>query len=181
MNTEYFVKLIIGAIYSDSLLLENAKAKMQKLKLKIQFQSAELPFELTEYYNKEMGNNLKRRFLSIEGLQKLENFFEWKLKMVKIENHLRQNNKRRINLDPGYIDSNRVVLLSGKEGSQKIYLNNGVWADLILLREKGRYKELPWTFPDLREGRYEQFFLHVQKQFKEDKKLHNKINHDNIG
>jgi len=171
MKNEYFVKLIIGAIFLDPRLVENAKTKMRQLKLNIQFQSSEFPFDLTEYYSKEMGNHLKRCFLCIEGLQKLENFFEWKLKMIEIENCLRQNGRRTINLDPGYIDSHRVVLLSGKEGSQKIYLRKGVWADLILLRKKGEYQELPWTFPDIRQGRYNRFFQQVLKQLKEEKKL----------
>ena len=171
MNTKFFVKLIIGAIYFDRQILEYSKEKMRQLKLKVVFQSDEFDFNLTEYYAAEMGNDLKRCFLSTEGLQKIETVFEWKLKMVEIENYLRQNGKRRINLDPGYIDYHRLVLLSSKEGAQKIYLRKGIWADLVLLKDKYGYKELPWTFPDIKDGRYNDFFLKVHKKFKEENKF----------
>ena len=113
-----------------------------------------------------MGSNLKRCFMSVVGLQKLETAAEWKLKTVEIEKQLSISGKRRINLDPGYLDFHRVVLLSGKEGPQKIYLRNGVWADLILLKDKGSYRDLAWTFPDLRDGRYNDFFLQVRAELK---------------
>ena len=118
-----------------------------------------------------MGTCLKRLFLSVNGIYNLESSVEWKLRMVKIENRFRRNGKRRINLDPGFLDLHRVVLLSGKEGPQKIYLRDGVWADLVLLKKKGGYGVLAWTFPDLRDGRYNDFFLKVRSEFKEEKFL----------
>ena len=140
MNSELYIKLIIGAIYSDIKFLENAKAQIQELNRFIELQSKGIPFDLTEYYKSEMGPNLKRCFLSIKGLHKLEDSYKWKLKMVKIENKLSKFGKRRINLDPGYIDFQRVVLLSRKQGPQKIYIRKGVWGDLVLLRQGGEFK-----------------------------------------
>ena len=113
-----------------------------------------------------MGDGLKRRFLSVRGIYRLESSADWKLRMVEIENQLSLDGKRRINLDPGFLDLHRVVLLSGKEGPQKIYMRNGVWADLVLLKDKGGYRDLAWTFPDLRDGRYNDFFLQVRSEFK---------------
>ena len=168
MKHELYVKLIIGAIYSDSQFLESAKKKMEHLNLFVKNQSEEFPFDLTDYYTSEMGHNLKRCFLSIEGLQKLEDCFEWKLRMVKIENNLRKLGKRRINLDPGYINLQSVVLFSRKQGPQKIYIRKGVWGDLVLLKEKHGFRNLPWTFPDFREGLYQKFFLEVVEEFKKE-------------
>ena len=171
MKPEFYVKLIIGAIYSDIQFLNSAKEQMGNLNLFIKNQSKEFPFDLTEYYKSEMGPNLKRCFLNIEGLQKLENCFEWKIRMETIENNLSKLGKRRINLDPGYIDLHRVVLFSSKQGPQKIYIRKGVWGDLVLLKVKNGFKNLPWTFPDIREGRYHNFFLQVLKEFKEENLL----------
>ena len=168
LQPELYVKLIIGAIYSDIKFLESAKIQMGDVNLFIKNQSKEFPFDLTEYYTPEMGPNLKRRFLSIEGVRKLEDSFEWKLKMETIENNLSRKGKRRINLDPGYIDSQRVVLFSRKQGPQKIYIRKGVWGDLALLKNKNGFQNLPWTFPDIREGRYHNFFLQALKEFKEE-------------
>ena len=66
----------------------------------------------------------------------------------------------------GYLDFHRVVLLSGKEGPQKIYLRDGIWADLVLLKERGGYRELTWTFSDLKDGRYDDFFIKVRAKYK---------------
>ena len=170
MKKNLLAKLIVGAIYSEQSILEDAIEQMRQENLIVQSKSAEFSFDLTEYYSDEMGNKLKRSFLSIEGLQKLESSFEWKLKMLQIENHLSISGRRKINLDPGYLDSQKIVLLSRKEGPHKIYLCKGVWADLVLLKVKGGYQNLPWTFPDLRDGKYNDFFLQVLEKFKKEKK-----------
>lgn len=175
MNTESFAKLIVGALYSDPQWLEQAKVQMRELEWNIQHQSLEFPFDQTDYYAIEMGNSLKRCFLSMEGVKASEFSADWKLRTLAIENRLSRAGKRRINLDPGYLDLQRVVLLSGKEGPQKIYLRNGVWADLVLLKDKGGYRDLPWTFPDLRDGRYNDFLLQVRAEFKAEIFLRTKV------
>jgi len=168
LNKKSLAKLIIGAIYADPQWLTKAKSVMQKQSWKIEHQSQENPFDQTDYYSTEMGEGLKRCFLSVKGLQSLEFSAEWKLKTVEIEEQLSDKGKRKINLDPGYLDFSRVVFLSGKEGSHKIYLRNGVWADLVLLKDKGGYRNFPWTFPDIRTGSYDDFFLQLRAEFKKE-------------
>jgi len=166
-----YAKLMIGAIYSDPQMLINAKSEIKKLSWEIDHQSKVFPFDQTDYYLTEMGEGLKRCFLSIKGMQSLELSSEWKSETTKIEQKLSRRGKRRINLDPAYLDLSRVVLLSGKEGSHKIYLRSGVWADLILLKDKGGYRNFPWTFPDIRTGCYDDFFLKLRAEFKKEKSL----------
>ena len=166
-----YVKFIIGVIYAEPQWLVRAKSVMKVHGWEVQHQSQVFPFDQTDYYSNEMGEGLKRCFLSIKGLQSLEFSAEWKLKTLEIEKQLSNKGKRRINLDPGYLDLSRVVLLSGKEGSHKIYLRNGVWADLVLLKDKGGYRNFSWTFPDIRTGRYDDFFLHLRAEFKKEKSL----------
>jgi len=171
VNKKSYAKLIIGAIYEDPQWLNKAKSAMQRQGWETQHQSEEFPFVLTDYYSTEMGEGLKRCFLNIKGLHSPEFSADWKLKTVEIEQQLSNKGKRRINLDPGYLDLSRVVLLSGKEGSHKIYLRNGVWADLVLLKDKGGYRNFPWTFPDIRTGCYDDFFLQLRTEFKKEKSL----------
>ena len=171
LKIQYFAKLIIGALYADSKWLEQSKLQMRRQDWIIKKQSDEFPFNKTDYYAEEMGSELKRCFLNIEGLHSLESAVEWKLKTREIEKRLSLGGKRRINLDPGYLDFHRVVLLSGKEGPQKIYLRSGIWADLVLLKERGEYRELAWTFPDLKDGRYDHFFMQVRAEYKAEIKL----------
>jgi len=44
-----------------------------------------------------------------------------------------------------------------------------------LLKNKGGYGDLEWTIPDLRDGRYNDFFLKVRAEFKEEKSLSSNI------
>jgi hypothetical protein len=56
---------------------------------------------------------------------------------------------RRVNLDPGLITLERLVLASGKNFTHRIYLGQGIWADLTLIyNKKTGWVVLPWTFPD---------------------------------
>ncbi len=161
-----FSKVIMGVLYNDIKLFDLAKENLKTLGWQIQRQSEVYDFDQTNYYEAEMGTGLKRCFMSLEGLIELDSAADWKLKMVKLEQEFAENGNRKINLDPGYLDLKRVVLLSGKEGPQKIYLRNGVWADLVLMKSKGGYREMDWTFPDLRGARYDDFFLKVRADFK---------------
>jgi len=124
LGNNIYAKWIFAAIYSDSCWLEQAKEQLEKQNWKIQHQSLEFTFDQTDYYASEMGTRLKRRFLSVSGIYSLESSADWKSTMVEIENLFRHHGKRGINLDPGFLDLHRVVLLSGKEGPQKIYLRD---------------------------------------------------------
>jgi len=56
--------------------------------------------------------------------------------------------RRQVNIDPGYISIERLVLATGKNNVHRIYLGRGVWADLTLIFQQGEFRPLPWTYPD---------------------------------
>mgnify|MGYP003304191045 CR=1 FL=1 len=113
-----------------------------------------------------MGSGLYRSILSLKGLYPVEQSVSLKNETNSWENEWKEAWNRTLNLDPGYLDLHKVVLLSGKEGPQKIYLGGGIWSDLNLIRKAGRFEVLPWTFPDLRESRYHSFFERVRENLK---------------
>jgi hypothetical protein len=57
-------------------------------------------------------------------------------------------------------------LASAKYNGQKIYLNFGIYADLTLHYEKGNYYPYPWSFPDFKNGGYNQTFLRIREIYK---------------
>ena len=70
-----------------------------------------------------------------------------------------------MNLDPGYLDHNKILLASAKEEGQKVYLGDGIYADLMGRYSGGRYQPFDWTFPDFRDGRYDDELGEVRRQF----------------
>ena len=73
------VKLIIGLLFSDNEKYQAVKGRLVKLFGGIDFESAVLDFTHTSYYAGEMGEVLKRRFLSFERLASLENIYTVKI------------------------------------------------------------------------------------------------------
>ena len=120
------------------------------------------PFDLTDYYDAQMGRPLLRRFVSFAELVLPDALVEAKLCCGAIEadfarRHAGAGPVRPVNLDPGYVEPSKLVLASLKNFSHRIYLARGVYAELTLMYRKGAWQGLPWTFPDFASGRYDAF------------------------
>ncbi len=175
MDDEYSLrefpgKALIGVLFQKDEIYQQFLRHLETIEVEIELESEIYKFDSTDYYQEEMGSGLYRIFLSLKGLYPVEQSVSLKNETNSLENEWKEAGKRTLNLDPGYLDLHKVVLLSGKEGPQKIYLGGGIWADLNLIRKAGRFEALPWTFPDLRESRYHSFFERVRENLKLDLK-----------
>lgn len=168
------VKLFIAILYSDQELLEKALSMLVSRYGKIDYQSPIFPFDHTDYYVAEMGSPILRCFISHEPLIHPKDIARIKIETNKIEEALGIQEKgvlhRKVNLDPGYMDYDKVVLVSTKYNGQKIYLDFGIWADLTLHYEKGQFHPYPWSFPDFKTGIYSEVFLQIRKIYKMQRK-----------
>ena len=167
---EFPAKALIGVLFQKDEIYQQFLRHLETIEVEIELESEIYKFDSTDYYQEEMGSGLYRIFLSLKGLYPVEQSVSLKNETNSWENEWKEAGKRTLNLDPGYLDLHKVVLLSGKEGPQKIYLGGGIWADLNLIRNAGRFEALPWTFPDLRESRYHSFFERVRENLKLDLK-----------
>ena len=167
---EFPAKALIGVLFQKDEIYQQFLRHLETIEVEIELESKIYKFNSTDYYQEEMGSRLYRIFLSLKGLYPVEQSVSLKNETNSWENEWKEAGKRTLNLDPGYLDLHKVVLLSGKEGPQKIYLGGGIWADLNLIRKAGRFEALPWTFPDLRESRYHSFFERVRENLKLDLK-----------
>ena len=163
-------KAVLGVLFQKEEYYQELQHHLETVGVEIEFESESLRFDSTDYYEKEMGTELRRIFLSLKGIFPVEESVFFKIETTEWEHRWRESGMRSLNLDPGYLDLHKLVLLSAKEGPQKIYLGQGVWADLSLLRKSGQFDTLPWTFPDLRDRRYHSFFEKVRDAFKQDLK-----------
>jgi hypothetical protein len=124
------------------------------------------PFTMTDYYEDEMGPGLARTIVSFERLRPATELVRIKLATAEIERAFEHEGRRRVNVDPGYIDFFKLVLASFKEAPQKIYLGGGVWADPVMMYQDGAPRELPWTFPDFKAGIYTRDLMAIRRLYK---------------
>ena len=115
--------------------------------------SGPLPFTVTSYYDRELGSPLSRRLAAFDRHLPQDELSAVKLLTMDMEARLaREDGRRRINLDPGMITLERLVLATGKGFTHRIYIGQGIYADLTLIYQKGAWRTLPWTFPDYAGG-----------------------------
>ena len=165
------VKLFAGILYSDAEILSEALTLLQERYGETDFRSRSFPFDFTDYYVPEMGSPIFRIFVSFETLIHPREIARIKVETNGIEELLAQDGRRKVNIDCGYMDYDKVVLASAKYNGQKVYLDFGIWADLTLHYEKRRFDPYPWSFPDFKSGTYNEVFLEMRRRFKAQKKI----------
>ena len=165
-----FVKLFTGILYSEIAILTRALEMLQERNGEIDYRSRSFEFDITDYYVSEMGSPISRLFVSFDNLIHPKEIARIKVETNEIEDRLSVEEKRKVNLDPGYMDYDKVVLASVKYNGQKIYLDHGIWADLTLHYEKGKFDPYPWSFPDFKQGLYDEVFLEIRQRFKVQRK-----------
>ena len=168
------VKLIVGIFAADAECLQKAVAAVIG-----QFGPADLvsdvwPFDKTDYYKKETGENLLRQFVSIEKpidpgelatIKHTTNRFEQELAA-----QLKRAVPRPVNLDPGIIEPSKLILATTKNFSHRIYIGNQMYAEVTLMFDKGAWTVQPYTYPDYRQPCYWDFFEKVRKKLLEQLK-----------
>lgn len=168
----YLVKLIIGVLYPDEEWLDWTKCNLEKKLGKVERTIKGIPFTYTDYY-KDISPNLFKAFFSFEGLRFAEKLADWKILTCDIE--ATSGESRRINIDPGYLNGARLVLASTKDHAHRIYLRDGIFAEVTLRYKGKKWVPFDYTFPDFRSGLYDGFlsivradWLKEMKAYKED-------------
>jgi hypothetical protein len=163
-------KLILSAIYSSPDALRSAIIQFEKKFGHVEMETEILDFAHTDYYREEMGDNLKRKFFAFEKLIDRDRLPELKLFSNKLEAKFGDRVKdyifRTINLDPGIVTLANVILASTKDFAHRIYLRDGIYAEITLLYERKRFRPLPWTYPDYLDPKVFDFLTKVRDTMK---------------
>ncbi|OGM01562.1 hypothetical protein A3K72_02090 [Candidatus Woesearchaeota archaeon RBG_13_36_6] len=155
-------KLFVGMMYSNIEHYNKAIELLEKDFGEIELEGEEFDFNFTKYYEKEMGKNLKKRFVLFKKPIDRVELPDIKLQTIKLEEKSRKNGKRQVNIDPGYITLNNVIVASTKELPHRIYLNKGIFADLLLLLKKKDVIPFKHTFTDYEQSK--DFFLKARQK-----------------
>jgi len=142
------VKLISSLFSPEKGLIDTVIKQLEDICGPVDWISPELLFDRTKYYAKEMGWPLYRRFISFKALAHPDQLVPLKLETNAIEKRYTLDGNRKINIDPGYMSPERLILATGKNFTHRVYLSQGIYADLTLIFQKGCFKTLEWTYPD---------------------------------
>ncbi len=123
---------------------------------------------LFAYYSKEMGKSLGRILVAHSELVHRTQLVDLKLWAQSLEKRTSSKNGARIlNIDPGFIGLEQVLLSSHKPYSHRIYLRDSIWAELVLIYREQRWMDVPWTYPDYRDEEKKLFFKTCRFALKE--------------
>lgn len=123
------------------------------------------PFTATDYYTEEMGPDLGRLLVSFLHLADSGQLAQWKVFTNGIEEKFSLDGRRLVNLDPGYLAKERLVLATGKNFPHRLYLDYGIYGDLTLIYRRGTFQPLAWTYPDYARGPLPELLLLVRKKY----------------
>lgn len=163
--------LQIVAIFSrHACVLDWACAKIEDCWGKIGLASERFDHSETDYYQADMGTNLRKQFLVLERSYDPALLPQAKLQSNSWEQELAQlkryDEQRPLNIDPGYVTLTKLVLASAKDRAHRIYLSDGIYAEECLYFLGGSWHSRPWTYPDYQREDFQQFFTAARELLK---------------
>lgn len=168
------VKLFCGILYSDEHIFNKAKDILENEFSKIDFISETIYFDYTNYYDDEMGTPIYRLYISFTKLIYPYLISDIKKRTNEIENLLKVDGKRKVNIDPGYISMSNLVLATTKNYSHRVALSPEIYAEVTLIYKNNSFYPLEWTYPDYKDYKNILVFNNIRKilskQLKEEDK-----------
>ncbi len=164
------VKLIVGLIGEEELFAA-VRERLTKKFGRTDYISRIIDFDFTAYYEPEMGTGLKRQFISFAKTIRPEDLAGIKRYTNKLESRfISAKDRRRVNIDPGYLTLSKLVLATTKDHQHRIYLGKGMFAE-VTLRFRGKtFAPWEWTYPDYRTEVYIDIFNRIRALFYREKK-----------
>lgn len=121
---------------------------------------------LLNYYSKQMGGDesgLKRFFCFSNDSLGRDLLVDIKLESMKIEKDV-SNDFRLLNIDPGYVAKEQLVLSTHKPFAHRLYLNSGIYGEIEYIYKDNFWGSLPWTYPDYDDVEKKNYFLSIRKE-----------------
>ena len=128
-------------------------------------------FADTNYYEPTMGAGLRKVFYAFENLIDPAELIAIKRLANQLEEDYRAAHAhaepRPLNLDPGYITSAKLVLATTKDRDHRLFLGEGIYAEVTLHYHDGAWRARPWTYPDYAREDYHEFFRRCREYLRD--------------
>jgi hypothetical protein len=146
--------LVIAAFSRHPEALAWARRRLETLFGPVALASPSFLFDQTRYYEPTMGDDLRKQFLVFAALQPPESLPDVKHRTNDLERELADGGgfrePRPLNLDPGLLTLGKFVLATTKDQAHRLYLRDGIFAEVTLRFEAGSFRPWEWTYADYR-------------------------------
>jgi len=116
--------------------------------------TAPAPFEAGGFYDAAMGAGLQKVLVGMSVPCNPAGLADWKSTTNRWEDEWAEQADapvpRPLNLDPGYVTQAKLVLATTKDRDHRLYLRDGMFAEVTLNYVAGRWVHHRWTYPDYR-------------------------------
>jgi hypothetical protein len=148
--------LLVVAVFSrHSAALAWAQERLERLFGPAGLTSPPYDFNQTRYYEATMGSGLRKQFIAFQNLAAPDRLAAVKLQTNDLENELAREQvypePRPLNLDPGLLTLGKFMLATTKDQAHRIYLRDGIYAEVTLRFQAGAFEPWPWTYADYRQ------------------------------
>ena len=157
----------MGVLSSSEEALSEAELRVKDLFSPLLEWTVPMSFEgFTDYYEEEMGHDIFRSYWVLTERLVRGALVEAKLATNGIERKMSKGGKRRVNLDPGLLTPESLILATTKPYSHRVYISKGVYGEIAyMFRKDGQIEFFPWTYPDYRSPTAVAFFSQVRKEY----------------
>jgi hypothetical protein len=159
-------KLIVGVIAAGAEVFERTEGELVGRHGPVDLRSSFFAFDLTDYYEEQMGRNLRRVFLSFLNLVSPERLASIKVGTNALEDEIGRSApgvRRAVNIDPGIMTASALIMGTAKNFAHRVPLSEGIYAHLELIFNKNGVRFLEWTYPDFKRPGCPEFFLAVRR------------------
>jgi len=127
-------------------------------------------FDMTNYYEAEMGPALTKALAWLGPPIAPAELAARKQATMDFELVRARHGRRTINVDPGLLSINSLVLATTKASGHRICIASGLWAEVTLLFQQGAYRAQPWTYLDYQREDEARFLLEVRTEVRHSAK-----------
>src|ERR1700722_13196871 len=146
--------LVVAAFSRHDTALTWARGRLEALYGPLGPVSEPFVFDQTTYYEATMGRELRKQFCTFHDLVDPDCLATVKRRTNELEDELAASSAypepRPLNLDPGVLSLGKFLLATTKDQSHRVYLRDGIFAEVTLRFHAGTYEPWPWTYADYR-------------------------------
>jgi hypothetical protein len=147
--------LVVAAFSRHEVAIAWGRERLERMFGPVGLASDAFAFNQTSYYEATMGPDLKKQFFAFRDLVAPDSLPAIKLHTNALERELADQavctEPRPLNLDPGHLSLGKFLLATTKDQSHRVYLRDGIFAEVTLRYQAGAYEPWSWTYADYRQ------------------------------